>query len=329
MSVSNEEKQKLLRQYDQQESVRKSIADSRKGSGYVMKRTIHIDVKEPQYLVNTNVTFAQVPGWCGHMTQDLKMDIIFPREAKAPVPCIVWICGGAWLQMSTCAHLAYLTDLARCGYAVASVQYRTSNEAVFPAQLMDVKAAIRYLRAHADRYHIDPRRFGVMGESAGGHLTAMTALTGNLREFDQGDYLEYSSAVQAACPWYVPSDVTQMPVDIPRDMQAAPESLLIGKNAALHMEEALKACPVTYVTENAPPFLILHGLCDRTVPFQQGEILHDRLAEKGNDVTLLAIEEADHADRQFFQRELWKLIEEFFREKLTGTFPGENGKKEE
>lgn len=281
-----------------------------------MKKTIHIDVKEPQYMVNTNVTFAQVPGWCGHITQDLKMDIIFPREASKPVPGIVWICGGAWLEMSTCAHLAYLTELARCGFVVASVQYRTSNEAKFPAQLMDVKAAIRYLRAHADRYHLDPERMGVMGESAGGHLTAMAALTGKEKAFDQGAYLEYSSEVQAACPWYVPTDVTKMPVDIPRDMQAAPESLLIGMNASLHMEEALKACPVSYVTKNAPPFLILHGMNDHTVPFQQGEILHDALEEQGNDVTLLAIEEADHADRQFFQRQLWTIIEDFFTEKL-------------
>lgn len=281
-----------------------------------MKKTIHIDVKEPQYMVNTNVTFAQVPGWCGHITQDLKMDIIFPREAAKPVPGIVWICGGGWLEMSTCAHLAYLTELARCGFVVASVQYRTSNEAKFPAQLMDVKAAIRYLRAHAARYHLDPGRMGVMGESAGGHLTAMAALTGKEKAFDQGDYLEYSSEVQAACPWYVPTDVTKMPVDIPRDMQAAPESLLIGMNAALHMEEALKACPVSYVTEDAPPILILHGMNDHTVPFQQGEILHDALEAKGNDVTLLAIEEADHADRQFFQRQMWKIIEDFFAEKL-------------
>ena len=117
---------------------------------------------------------------------------------------------------------------------VASVQYRTSNEAVFPAQLQDVKAAIRYLRAHAERYCIDSEHFGVMGESAGGHLTAMAALTGDRKEFDTGDYLEYSSAVQAACPWYLPADITRMPVNVQKDMQSAPESLLIGMNAACH-----------------------------------------------------------------------------------------------
>lgn len=289
-----------------------------------MKKQIHIEVTEPQYLVNTNVTYAQTGQWFDHLTQDLKLDIIYPEGADHPYPCIVWLCGGAWLQMSTSAHLAYLAELARKGFVVASVQYRTSNEAIYPLPLIDVKAAIRYLRAHARRFNIDPEHFGIMGESAGGHLTAMTALTGDIKELDQGDYLEYSSAVQAACPWYVPSDITQMPVDVPKDMQAAPESLLLGKNARMHMEEALKACPVSYVTEDAPPFLLLHGLCDQTVPFSQSEILYNKLKEKGNDVTLIAIEEADHADRQFFQRELWKLIEEFFCEKLKQAEKGDS-----
>lgn len=282
-----------------------------------MRRTIKIEVKEPQYTVDTNVTFAQVDDWFGHTTQDLKMDIIYPEQGEKRSPCIVWICGGAWQQMSTSAHLAYLAELARRGFVVASVQYRTSNQTLFPGQLCDVKAAIRYLRAHADRYCIDSDHFGVMGESAGGHLTAMTALTGERREFDRGWYLEYSSAVQAACPWYLPADVTRMPVDRAKDMQAAPESLLIGKNAAYHLEEALQACPVSYVTEDAPPFLLLHGTGDRTVPFSQSEIMYEALEKAGADVELIAIEGADHADRQFFQRELWEIIIRFFKEKLT------------
>ena len=142
-----------------------------------MKKVIQVAVKEPQYVVSTDVAFAQVDAWFGHTVRDLKLDVIYPEHTEKR-PCIVWICGGAWLQMSVSAHLAYLCDLAREGFVVASVQYRTSNEAVFPAQLEDVKAAIRYLKAHSERYGIDPERFGVMGESAGGHLTVMTALTG-------------------------------------------------------------------------------------------------------------------------------------------------------
>lgn len=283
-----------------------------------MRRTIKIEVREPQYTVDTHVTFAQADDWFGHTSQDLRMDIIYPEQGQKRSPCIVWICGGAWQQMSTGAHLAYLAELARSGFVVASVQYRTSNQTVFPGQLCDVKAAVRYLRAHADRYCIDRAQIGVMGESAGGHLAALAALTGESRQFDRGWYLEESSAVQAACTWYLPSDISRMPVDRAKDMQAAPESLLIGKNAAYHREEAMQACPVSYVTKAAPPFLLLHGTGDRTVPFSQSEILYEALQAAGADAELIAVEGADHADLQFFQRELWEIIIRFFRGKLGG-----------
>jgi acetyl esterase/lipase len=141
-----------------------------------MKRIIHVEPVAPQYSVITNITFAQTDAWFGHTTQDLRMDLIYPEDTAHDYPCIVWICGGAWQSIDKSAHLVYLSKLARAGFVVASVQYRTSNEAKFPAQLCDVKAAIRYLRAHAARYHIDEAHIGVMGESAGGYLTCMAAL---------------------------------------------------------------------------------------------------------------------------------------------------------
>lgn len=283
-----------------------------------MREKIHVEVKEPRYIVDTNVTFAQVGDWFGSTTKDLKMDVIYGRQREKR-PCIVWICGGSWQQMSRSVHLAYLCGLARSGYVVASVQYRTSNKVKFPGQLEDIKSAIRYLRAHAERYNIDSERIGVMGESAGGHLAALAALTGDRTEFDKGQNLEYSSQVQAACTWYLPSDVSRLPDPENRGMEASasPESLLIGKNAAVYTEDAMKACPVHYVNDQAPPFLLLHGLCDQLVPFSQSEILHDALEEKGRDVRLVAIEEADHGDIQFYQEAIWDLITEFFNDKLS------------
>ena len=97
---------------------------------------------------------------------------------------------------------------------------------------------------------------------------------------------------------------------------AAPESLLLGKNAALHEDEAMKACPISYVTKDAPPFLLLHGTNDHTVPYTQGEAMYEALTEAGADADLIAIEGADHADLHFFQREVWKIIADFFKEKL-------------
>ena len=255
-----------------------------------MRKTIQVEVREPQYSVTTNITFAQVDAWFGHTRQDLKMDLIYPEDSTKDYPCVVWICGGAWQSMDKSAHLAYLSGLAREGFVVASVQYRTSNEAKFPAQLQDVKAAIRYLRAHAGRYHINAEKIGVMGESAGGYLTCMAALAKD-PVYDVGEYLEYSSEVQAACPWYPPTDLR-------------------------NQEEGLAACPVSFVTKDAPPFLIIHGEEDHTVPFSQGVLIYEELEKVGCDVTLLAIEGADHADLRFFQREIWQEITKFFKEKL-------------
>ena len=154
-----------------------------------MKRRIQVETDRPQYLVAADITFAQTDAWFGHVRRDLKMDLIYPEDGTKAYPCVVWICGGGWLSMDKSAHLAYLSGLAREGFVVASIQYRTSNEAKLPAQLQDVKAAIRYLRAHAPRFHIDGGRIGVMGESAGGYLTCMAALADD-PSYDVGEYLE-------------------------------------------------------------------------------------------------------------------------------------------
>ena len=280
-----------------------------------MRESLKVKVTTPQYSVVSGATFAQVDAWFGHTRRDLKMDIIYPEDGAKKYPCVVWICGGAWQRMDRSAHLAYLAELARSGFVVASVEYRTSNEANFPDQLTDVKAGIRYLRALSGRYHIDTERFGVMGESAGGYLAAMAALADD-KAYDVGAFTEYSNKVQAACPWYPPTDVTAFPYPSPVEAAASMESLLLGKNVALHKEEALKICPVSYVTKDAPPFLIIHGDNDHTVPFEQGEILHDKLEAVGADVKLLILEGADHADMPFFQEELWQRIIDFFKTKL-------------
>lgn len=280
-----------------------------------MKENLKIKVEAPIYTVVSGVTFAQVDSWFGHTRRDLKMDIVYPEDNTRKYPCIVWICGGAWAVMDRSAHLAYLTQLARSGFVVASVEYRTTNEGIFPIQLQDVKAGIRYLKANSERYRIDREHFGVMGESAGGYLTAMAALVED-KTYDVGAFTEYSSKVQAACPWYPPADVTSFPYPSAEKAAAAPESLLLGQNVALNQEEALKICPVTYVTKDAPPFMIIHGNQDKTVPFAQGELLHDKLEEVGADVRLLVLEDADHADVRFFQEEIWQRIIAFFQDKL-------------
>ncbi|MDE6903932.1 MAG: alpha/beta hydrolase [Lachnospiraceae bacterium] len=280
-----------------------------------MRRKIEVKVEKPQYSVITGITFAQVDNWFGHTRKDLKMDIIYPEDPTKEYPCILWICGGAWRTMDRSAHLAYLSGLAMEGFVVASAEYRTTNEVCYPMPLQDVKAGIRYLKAHAGRYHIDKSRVGVMGESAGGHLAAMAALC-NAPAYDVGAFLEDTSTVQAAVTWYPPADVTK--IEYPTEEMAAVsmESLLLGKNTMTYREEAEKMCPVYYVTREAPPFLIIHGDKDHTVPFSQGEALYEKLEQEGCDVTLLEIKDADHADIRFFQKEVWQCILCFFKDKL-------------
>lgn len=282
-----------------------------------MKEVLKINVEKPQYVTITGITYAQVDSWYGHCRRDLKLDLIYPEDFSGKTyPCVVWICGGAWLRMDRSAHLAYLSKLAQSGFVVASVEYRTSNEGEYPMQIQDVKAAIRYLRAHADRYRIDTEHFGVTGESAGGYLTCMAALDEAV-SLDVGDYLEQSSKVQAACPWYPPTDTSKFPYQNAEQCAASPESLLLGFNVMRNPKKGYENSPVSKVTKDAPPFLIIHGMNDHTVPFSQSESLYEILEANGCDVTLLALEDADHADLQFFQDKIWERMISFFKEKLT------------
>ena len=283
---------------------------------FIMKEKLMINITKPQYVQVSDITYAQVDSWYDHCRRDLKLNLIYPEDmSDKRYPCIVWICGGAWMRMDKSAHLSYLSTLAHQGFVVCSVEYRTSNEGCYPMQIEDVKAAIRYLKAHADRYRIDKEHFGAMGESAGGFLTCMAALDHD-KNHDVGDYLEESSSIQAACPWYPPTNLSTFKYKDAEECAASMESLLLGYNTMRNIKEAYNSSPVSKVTKDAPPFLIIHGINDQTVPFEQSEELYDKLIENGCDADLIALEGADHADLQFFQDELWERIIDFFKTKL-------------
>ena len=154
-----------------------------------------------------------------------------------------------------------------------------------------------------------------MGESAGGFLTCMAALDHD-KARDVGEYLEESSSIQAACPWYPPTNLSTFKYKDAEECATSMESLLLGYNIMRNIKEAYNSSPVSKVTKDAPPFLIIHGINDQTVPFEQSEELYDKLIENGCDADLIALEGADHADLQFFQDELWDRIIEFFKTKL-------------
>ncbi|MDO4284888.1 MAG: alpha/beta hydrolase, partial [Eubacteriales bacterium] len=172
-----------------------------------MRRECIIETKETPVTLIEGITYSQTPYWFPfYRYKDLKLDLLCPfRPDHAPLPLLVWICGGAYQTMERGAHIPWLTNFARKGYVVASIEYRTANCAPFPAQLEDSKQAIRYLRAHAQVYGIDKSRVIVGGESAGAHLASMTALTAGQTQYEIGDCLEESSAVSAVIDYYGPA----------------------------------------------------------------------------------------------------------------------------
>jgi len=242
----------------------------------------------------------------------LLLDLYLPfKQPAGKLPLVVWVHGGGWSAGSR--RDAPALPLLKHGFAVASVEYRLSQEAKFPAQIEDCKAALRWLRASAATYNLDPDHVGVWGSSAGGHLVAMLGATGGVSELDGAnkDNADESSKVQAVCDWFGPTDFLLM------DKQAAgkgqflhstpdsPESHLIGAPVADNPAKVAAASPLTYVNaksakgegKDLPPFLIMHGDKDPLVPYAQSELLRDALQKAGADVTLQIIPGAGHGFR--------------------------------
>jgi acetyl esterase/lipase len=251
----------------------------------------------------------------GHERQ--KLDLFVPAGATNPLPLIIWIHGGAWFAGSkeNCPALRYLDR----GYAVASINYRLSQHAIFPAQIEDSKAAVRWLRAHAKEYNLDPARFSAWGSSAGGHLVALLGTSGDVKEFEVGENLDASSRVQAVVDWFGPTDFIQMskysPTNAPfnHDAVDSPESRLIGGAIQQHKEKVARANPITYIGKDDPPFLIMHGDKDNIVPYQQSELLHEALQKAGVGTTLKIIAGAGHG---FGGAEIDRQVAEFFDKHL-------------
>jgi acetyl esterase/lipase len=229
----------------------------------------------------------------------LKLDVIRPKEPKAEGkrPCIVWIHGGGWQSGNKSSGLARLGPwVAQGEYVGVSVGYRLSGVATWPAQIHDCKAAIRWVRAHADKLGIDPDKIGVWGSSAGGHLVALLGTTGDIRELEgENGTPGVSSRVTCVIDYCGPSDFLRFARS---GAQAAnpdgPVSKLLGGPVTEKEAAAREASPIQYVTKDDPPFLVVHGTADNTVPFAQGETFYQRLKQAGVDATFIKIEGGGH-----------------------------------
>ncbi len=248
-----------------------------------------------------------------------RLDLYLPAKNEGLLPLIIWVHGGGWMNGSKDGCPPLRAGYLEKGYAVASINYRLSGHAIFPAQIEDCKAAIRWLRAHAQEYHLDPAQFGVWGSSAGGHLVALLGTSGDVKAFDTGAHLDQSSRVQAVCDYYGPTDFA-VHVTTPgyerHASESSPESKLLGGAIMENKDKAAKANPITYVTPDDPPFLIVHGDKDATVPLNQSQLLFDALKKSGVSAHFHTIHGAGHGGPGFGGTEVDGMVAKFFEERL-------------
>ncbi len=233
------------------------------------------------------------------------LDLYLPEKpaSKEPLPVVVWIHGGAWRAGNKHSGLSRLAPLVASGhYAGVSVGYRLTGQASWPAQIYDCKAAIRWIRAHAEKYHLDADKIGVWGSSAGGHLVAMLGTSGGVEQLEGnlGDCNDQSSRVQCVVDFFGPSNLLTMgdyPSGMDHNAPDSPESKLVGGPILQTKDVARAASPITYVSADDPPFLIVHGDRDMTVPYHQSVELHEALRKVGVDSTLITVKGGGHGFR--------------------------------
>lgn len=222
------------------------------------------------------------------------LDLYLPQRG-GPAPVVVWLHGGSWVAGDKNPVAPVLFDLRARGFAIAAVNYRLTGLSTYPAPLEDVKGSIRWLRAHAGEYGLDPARVYLVGFSAGGHLAALASLTpGNpALEGDVGGNRDQSSAVAGVVLYAAPSDIGRLAGEC-TGCEVSAQFQALGCSFLLCGNRARVASPLTYVKEGAPPFLILHGDIDRVVPVEQSRLLDAALRGAGVASRLVIVAGADH-----------------------------------
>jgi acetyl esterase/lipase len=244
-------------------------------------------VNFPNGVTMTEMTYSTLAGF-----RPLTLDLYQPAGQSDPRPVLVFIHGGNWVGGDSQHDSPFgdfpgqLAGIAARGYVVASVNYRLANEARFPAAVIDIKTAIRFLRSHAGDYNLDPTRFAAWGVSAGGHLASMIGVTcgvSSLQPPVSGNATPPSECVQAAIDWCGLIDLETIFTDFGKPIpDTSVEGAFLGCEPALCGPNVAKnASPLTYITAMSPPFLIQHGDADTTVSLKQSQKLYDALKAQG------------------------------------------------
>jgi acetyl esterase/lipase len=246
------------------------------------------------------------------------LDIYLPDHTDGKIPLVIFIHGGAWLSNDKYADMGYMkktvAEIISSGFALASIDYRFSTEAVFPAQIQDCNRAVSFLYDNAAQYGFDRKRFAVMGFSAGGHLASLAGLSNNnkIKSF----YMPGTSELfgfKAVVDFYGPAELILFPG---ADDEQSPEALLIGAAPLTRPDLARAASPVTYVDENAPPFLIIHGEKDELVSTKHSRLLSSWLSVAGVENEVIIVKDAPHFGEMFDADEVRNKVISFLSNHL-------------
>ena len=243
------------------------------------------------------------------------------RAASRSYPCVVYVQGSAWMEQRVYSNLPCIARLSALGYVVAVVQYRGSNVATFPAPVRDARNAIRFMRAHADEYAVDPARIAVMGDSSGGH----TALYAGILHDDESEYNLFpgiSAEVEAIVNFYGSTDLDiddSNPSTPNHNLPDSPEGMEMGGINLREDEVARRLLTVRHNIDadtQIAPAIHFHGTKDRTVNTRCSVLLHQRLVATGHESTLYLLRGADHGGPEFWTPEVLGIVDAFLKEKL-------------
>lgn len=272
---------------------------------------VNASAAEPRIL--HDIEYARVP------EQTLLLDLYLPEKITAPPPLLIYIHGGAW-RSGTKVDVP-ITPLLEKGFAIASVEYRLTPVAPFPANIHDIKAAIRYLRAKAGEHHYDPKRFVIVGSSAGGHLAALVGVSNGEKELEGtlGQFLDQSSDVQAIVSLFGASNLqTILKQSTPRglDMRVPALQLLLGGQPDEVPALAKLASPVAHVDKNDPPLLLIHGDQDPQMPINQSHELQGVYEKLKLSVRFEVVHGGGHGGKEFYDAQRLKVVTDFLQKHL-------------
>ena len=289
--------------------------------------SMKVEVTEHQIDEIGGVIYSQIQS--RRSNRAMRMTLLVPRTAEKK-PAIIYFPGGGFTTTDYEKFIEMRFALAKSGFVVAAAEYRVVPNK-FPAILEDGKSAVRFLKAHANAYGIDASKIGVLGDSAGGYLSQMVAVTGNEKQFDKGDNLHVDSTVQAAATLYGISDLRNIGAGFDEAIQkvhqspAVTEALLVngvafneypGASILSDSDKALAASSLGHIKKNLPPFLIMHGTEDKLVSPVQSEQLYEALKQNGNRVTYVKVEGAAHGDTVWFQKPIIDKVVTWFKDNL-------------